>query len=114
LVLGDVERKLRKWTKLVCVLDIAILCAWVEYLNYALGSIDHANRHLDWALDVIHVLQVFAIAATIVPIVYALGAWFSKRRWKWNRLFDTLTAAACVGFVWILYVCNFIHFGTKY
>ncbi len=114
LALGDVEKKLRKWTKLVCVLDIVILCAWVEYLNYALGSIDHANRHLDWALDVIHVLQVFAIAATIVPIVYALGAWFSKRRWKWNRLFDTLTAAACVGFVWILYVCNFIHFGTKY
>ena len=67
-------------------------------------SIHDANRHLDWALDVIHVLQVFAIAATIVPVVYALGAWFSKRRWKWNRLFDTLTAAACVGFLWILYV----------
>lgn len=114
LALGSGERTLRTWTRFICVLDLAIVLGWFWYFSYVFSDIGRATSRVDWAVDVIHVVQIFAIVGTILPVIYAMSAWFSPDRWRWSKLFDTLTAIGCLCFIWLLWLGNFIHFGTRY
>ena len=113
LKLGKSEKHLRLWTRFVCALDVAIGVAWFEYFNYVLNPIGRESREFDWALNAIHLVQLLAIAGTLIPILYTFRVYFGAERRR-GRVFVCLPAIACVSFVWLIYICNLIHFDTKY
>jgi CubicO group peptidase (beta-lactamase class C family) len=114
LALGSGECTLRTWTRIVCLLDLAIILGWFIFFSYIFSDIGRATSRVDWALYVLHIAQIFAIVGTILPIIYAISGWFSPDRWGWGKVFDTLTAIGCLCFLWLLWLGNFIHFSTKY
>lgn len=114
LALNSVERSLRTWSRIVCVLLLLVVLAWTQFFSYVFADIGRATSRADWALTAIHIVQIFAIVGTIIPVIYAAMAWFSPDRWRWNKLFDSATALSCLALIYLLYAYNFLHFGTKY
>jgi hypothetical protein len=114
LELPDGERKLRRWARLACVLDLVLIGTYAAIVLGGLSNIDLFSSKLDPWLRVMQVLAFLAIVAALVALWNMIRSWGSGVRGVWSKLGETLIALACVGIAWLVLVGGLLHVGKIY
>lgn len=113
LELESPEKRLRLTVRLVCILDVVFLLAWVVVVSMA-SDIAAFSRSLDPLLYGIQFVGVLGAIGTLLVLFYAMQSWSKSGRWVWSKIFDTLLAISCVAFTWFIWHWNLINFNLKY
>jgi CubicO group peptidase (beta-lactamase class C family) len=114
LQLTDEERKLRRRTRLVALLNLIAFGGWAGIFFYGFNDIGRLTAKLDLWLRLFQILAVLGALGTLVAVGNALRTWSTPGRWWWTKLHEILLAAACLGFVWLGFVLRIFHFSLNY
>jgi hypothetical protein len=113
LELDSPEKRLRLTVRLVCILDVVFVLAWVIVISKA-NDPSAFSRSLDPLLYGIQIIGVLGAIGTLLVLFHALQSWSKPGRWVWSKIFDTLLALSCVAFTWFIWHWNLINFNLKY
>jgi len=113
LELESPEKRLRLAVRLVCILDVVFILAWVAVISMA-DDPSAFSRALDPLLYGIQIIGVLGATGTLLVLFYAIQSWSKPGRWVWSKLFDTLLALSCMAFTWFIWHWNLINFNLKY
>jgi len=113
LELESPEKRLRLAVRLICILDLVFILAWVIVVSMA-DDPSAFSRSLDPILYGIQFIGVLAAIGTLLVLFYAIQSWSKPGRWVWAKLFDTLLALSCIAFTWFIWHWNLINFNLKY
>lgn len=108
------ERKLRRRTRLIALLNLVAFGGWVGIFFYGLNDIGRLTGKLDIWLRLFQILAILGALGTLVAIGNALRTWSAPGRWWWTKLHEALLAAACLGFVWLGFVLHIFRFNLNY
>ena len=113
LELDSPEKRLRLAVRLVCILDVVFVLAWVIIISKA-DDPSAFSRGLDPLLYGIQIIGVLGAIGSLLVFFHALQSWSKPGRWVWSKIFDTLLALSCVAFTWFIWHWNLINFNLKY
>ena len=108
------ERRLRLWTRIACLIDVAVVGTFGGILVAGLENITLFSARMDPWLRLLQVLALLAIVGAVVALLSALRAWGSRFRGAWSKLGETLIAVACIAFAWLILVGRILHVGGVY
>ena len=106
-------RRLRAWTRVVCIVDLAALGTWVGTLAYGIGDITRLTPALDKWFHLAQLLTMAGVVLTLVALAEAVCAWTTSR-WWWSRVWETLIALAGIAFVWLAIYGHLWSWNVKY
>jgi CubicO group peptidase (beta-lactamase class C family) len=107
------EKRLRLAVRLVCILDIVFMFAWVIVISLA-DDPSAFSRGLDPLLYGIQFTGVLGALGTLLVLFNSIQSWSKTGWWVWSKIFDTLLALSCLAFVWFIWHWNLINFNLKY
>jgi len=107
------QRRLRLIVRLTCLLGLLFLVLFVGFFAMAEKDIGILSPRFNPLLRAIQLLGWLGLLGTCAALYAAWQAW-KERRWWLSRLGDTLVAAACLGFVWFVFVWNMLHWSLRY
>jgi CubicO group peptidase (beta-lactamase class C family) len=107
------EKRLRLTVRIICIVDLLLLGAWMFFLSQA-DDISNLSRKMDPFLYLLQTIGLLAGIATLVVIYYAFLSWFKSNHWIWAKIFDIVLALGCVGFTWFIWHWNLINFNLHY
>jgi CubicO group peptidase (beta-lactamase class C family) len=142
LTLSSQEKRLRLWTRLVCVADLIVCIGFVSIIS-SLDNPAAFNDSLDKWIHLLQILGVIGVIGTIVAVYQAVRVWTagaleisaraasatgsaeagrvvatsttpSRRITGWYRLTTTAVALGCLGFAWILLYWGVLNFNLNY
>ena len=113
LELDSPEKRRRLAIRLVCILDVVFILAWIIVISMA-DDPSAFSRSLDPLLYGIQIIGVLGAIGTLLVLFHAIQSWSKPGRWVWSKLFDTLLALSCVAFTWFIWHWNLINFNLKY
>jgi CubicO group peptidase (beta-lactamase class C family) len=108
------ERRLRLWTRLVCLLEVVMLAGYAVIILIGLEDLNVFTPKTDPWLHVMQVLAALALLGTLIAVINAARAWGSRQRRVWSKLGETLIALACVGLAWLILAGRLLHVGPTY
>ena len=107
------ERWLRLGVRLVFLLDLIFIGAFIGLLSYGLSHLEvFSSQGTKWFYLVQFIGLVGAIG-TLIVLLNALVSWRSKRR-IWGKLGATIMLLACLGVLWFSLAGNLLHFTSTY
>lgn len=109
LPLFGVTRFARTATRVVCLIDLLVVAAWLGFFIY--GS-DHLSVFSSSSDSFIRVVQGFAwigIAGLVFVVLHGIHVWFTHQYRWWARITETLVVLACLGWVWLIVSWNLLH-----
>jgi len=107
------ERWVRLAVRMILALDILFLAAITGIVVVGSLSAVFDDRLDKWIL----LAQLIGLAGslgTLVVLYDAIQSWISKRKRIWSRLYATVLALACLGFLWFVFAGNLLRFSTSY
>jgi len=107
------EKRLRLSVRIICIVDLLFLAAWLFFLSRT-DDVANLSRKMDPFLYLIQIVGVCAAIGTLVVIFYALRSWFKSNHWIWAKVFDIALAFGCIGFTWFIWHWNLINFNLHY
>ncbi len=131
LELNPRERRLRLLTRIVCLVDLAVVGGLIAVLSKS-GDVTALNDSLDKWIHLLQVLGVIGVLGTFVAVYYASVVWrggvsypaiadtapatglVPRGRRLWTRSYATAIALACVGFAWTLLYWGILNFRLNY
>ena len=108
------ERRLRLWTRLVCLIDVALIAGYAIVIIKGLEDLDLLTPKTDPILHVFQAMAALALVGTLIALVNAVTAWGSRHRGVWSKLGETLIFLSCVGLAWIILAGRLLHVGPSY
>jgi CubicO group peptidase (beta-lactamase class C family) len=114
LQLNPRERRLRLLVRLVCALDILLVVGWAILLTTAQRNIAMLTSRADGWFRLLQILALLAAAGTLVYLYNLYKSWSGDSRWFWTKLVDGMLALASLGFLWIIWIGNLLHFSLKF
>ena len=108
------ERRLRLWTRLVCLVEVVLVAGYAIIIIRGLDDLNFFTPKLDPWLHVVQVIAALALVGTLIALLNAARAWGSRQRRVWSKLGETLIALACVGLAWIILAGRLLHVGPSY
>jgi hypothetical protein len=108
------DKALRRAVRLVCLLDVIVLCIWFYLLTAASQSIGMLSYRYDMRLRLLEILGVAASVATLIALYNAYRALRDPERWKWAKVWEVGVALACVAYSWIMITLNLAGFSVQY
>jgi CubicO group peptidase (beta-lactamase class C family) len=114
LPLFGVTRFARTATRVVCLIDLLVVAAWLGFFVY--GS-EHLSVFSSSSDSFIRVVQAFAwigIAGLVFVVLHGIHVWFTHQYRWWARITETLVVLACVGWVWLIVSWNLLHKNLMY
>jgi hypothetical protein len=114
LPLFGITRFARTATRIVCLIDLLVLAAWLAFLIY--GS-EHLKVFSSSSDSFIRTVQAFAwlgIAGLVFVVLHGIHVWFTHQYRWWARIVETLVVLACLGWVWIVVSWNLLHKNLMY
>jgi len=108
------ERRLRLWTRLVCLLEVVMVAGYATLIIKGLEDLDLLTPKTDPWLRILQVLAAVALVGTLIAVVNAARAWGSRQRGVWSKLGETLIALSCIGVAWIILAGRLLHVGPSY
>ncbi len=111
LELSSADRRFRLAVRLVCAFVVAALASWA--LVFAVGMEGVPTARMDPWIRLAQFVTLLALLASLLPIYNAFRSW-SRPRWWWTRIWDTVVALACIGFIWIVFFGNFLQWRLSY
>ncbi len=103
---------LRTATRIVCVIDLAAFTIWAVLFARLLGDITRTAGMDPW-FHLAQAVTIVGVLVTILALVNAILAWVSVR-WWWSKVWETLIALACLGFIWIAVFGHLWSVSVKY
>jgi hypothetical protein len=108
------QRRLRLAVRLVCLLDVIFVGAFVGTFMAALKDIGMLSDRMDWLFRLIQLVGWLGVLGTLAALYAVIKSWADKGRWLWSKLGDTAIALACVLFVWFVFNWNGLTFSLNY
>jgi len=108
------ERRLRLWTRLVCLVEVAMLAGYAILIIKGLEDLNLLTPKSDPWLHVLQVLAALSLVGTLIALVNAARAWGSRQRGVWSKLGETLIALSCIGMAWVILAGRLLHVGPSY
>jgi hypothetical protein len=108
------ERRLRLWTRLVCLIEVAMIAGYAILIIKGLEDLNLLTPKTDPWLHVLQVLAFLCIVGTLIALVNAARAWGSRARGVWSKLGETLIALSCIGMAWVILAGRLLHVGPSY
>jgi CubicO group peptidase (beta-lactamase class C family) len=112
--LGPPERRMRLWARLVCLINIAFLLAWIAYGSMAEKSLNLLSDSFDPWMRVMELLGFVGVLGTVVALYNCVQAWGNPNRWLWSKVGETLIALACLGLTWFVLQWHMLALSLKY
>jgi hypothetical protein len=133
------DRRLRSWTRFVCIIDILFVVLLAVILSGGEGIT--ALNDINGRLHALQILGVVGCLGALIVVYNALRTWTSKpvavasamaagsgdssttsvapsgatqRPARPSRILETLIALACLGFAWFLLYWNVLNFSLHY
>ena len=114
LILTPQQRRLRIIARLACLLDLIFVIALATFFTMTEKDIGLLSPRFDPVLRIIQIVGWLGIVGTLAVLYSALRSWREPERWWLSKVADTVIAAACVAFVWFVYVWNMLHWSLRY
>jgi CubicO group peptidase (beta-lactamase class C family) len=114
LTLSPSEARLRRFTRLICVLNLFFLLIFAYFILNGFENLTDYSSRLDLWIHLLQVVGVVAVAATLLTIYNAFRTWMNRERGIWIKIHDALIAVACIGFVWIVIQGRLLNFNLNY
>jgi CubicO group peptidase (beta-lactamase class C family) len=108
------ERRLRFWTRLVCLVDVSLVAGYGIVIIKGLEDLDLLTPKTDPILHVFQAMAALALIGTLIALVNAVVAWGSRQRGIWSKLGETLIFLACVGLAGVILAGRLLHVGPAY
>ena len=106
------ERRLRLFTRLVCILFVVLFIGWLTTISKT-DDIAAINGLPRWVV-IWGFVGVLCALGTIVVVINAIRSWRTSGKWIWAKLHDLVLAIACTGLVWFLYNWNLMNFNVHF
>lgn len=113
LSLSAQQQLLRFLVRIVCVLNLAFLLAWIG-LAARINGPGVLTDKLDPWIHLIQFVGLLGSVGALVALYNSYRSWSDRPRWMWTKLLDTVIALACVCFVWFVFSWNLLHFTLNY
>jgi hypothetical protein len=114
LELTAVERLLRFGVRIVFLLDLVFVAAFLLLLTYGFTHLEIlSSQGVKW-FYLVQTIGVVGAIGTIVVLLNAVFSWKSKRRRIWGKLGATIMVLACLGLLWFSFAGNLLHFTSTY
>lgn len=113
LELTHAERWVRLAVRIVFVLNIVFLAAIVGIVMYGSSTATFNDRLDKWIL-LAQLIGLLGAAGSLIVFYDAIQSWISKRKRIWSRLYASVLALACLGFLWFVLAGNLLRFTTSY
>jgi CubicO group peptidase (beta-lactamase class C family) len=108
------RRRLRILTRLVCLINIIFLVAFLTFFTMSEKSIDLLSPSFNFLLRIIQLVGWLGVIGTIVALLNAVHAWKDPQGWVWGKVWETLIALACLLFVFFVFNWNMLHWSLRY
>lgn len=114
LELTSAERLLRWGVRLVFILDIVFVAAFLMLLTYGLSNLEILSSQGTKWFYLVQTIGVVGAAGTIIALLNAVFSWKSKRKRIWGKLASTIMLLACLGLLWFSFAGNLLRFSSAY
>jgi CubicO group peptidase (beta-lactamase class C family) len=114
LELSPQYRRLRRWMRWVCVIDLLfVICIglWFSSVN---DNIALLGSSFDTKLRLLQAIGVLGVLGTLIAINYCLRSWADPGLWFWTKAWNTLLMLACFGYTFFLLNWHMLNFGLHY
>jgi hypothetical protein len=108
------ERRLRLWTRLVCLAEVLLFAGYAIIVLTGLEDLNVFTPKTDPWLHAMQVLAALALLGTVIALVNAIRAWANRQRGVWSKLGETLIALACLGLAWLILAGRLLLVGPTY
>jgi CubicO group peptidase (beta-lactamase class C family) len=113
LKLSDRARRLRTLVHVVCFVVVALVVGLALLLN-ALEKPGGLGSAGDFKIHVLQIVGLLTGIGALIAIYNAAKSWGDTQQWFWYKIWNTLLAAACVGFFWFIYHWHLLNFHLNY
>ena len=114
LALTPGERRLRLWTRLVCLIQVVMVAGYAILIIKGLEDLDLLTPKTDPWLHLLQGLAFLSLVGVVIAVVNAARAWGSASRGGWSKLGETLIALSTIGVAWIILAGRLLHVGPSY
>ena len=112
LMLDPAARKWRRWAKIVCIVDIIYLIGFL-WIFTLLQKLELGSGG-DFKLHLLQVIGIFGGIGALITVMAAIKSWADSTQWVWYKIWNTLLAVGCVGFIWFLVHWHLLNFNLHY
>ena len=114
LELTSAERLLRYGVRVVFLLDLIFVAAFLLLLTYGLNHLEILSSQGTKWFYLVQAIGVVGAIGTLVALLNAVFSWKSKRKRIWGKLAATIMLFACLGLLWFSFAGNLLHFSSTY
>jgi CubicO group peptidase (beta-lactamase class C family) len=108
------ERRVRRWTRIVCLVNLAFVLAWVTYGSFAEKHLSLLSDSFDPWMRALQLLGFIGVLGTLLTLYNCVKAWGSPSRWFWGKVGETLIALACLGLTWFVLQWHMLALSLNY
>ncbi|HEV2380615.1 MAG TPA: serine hydrolase [Terriglobia bacterium] len=108
------ERRARLRSRIVCMIDVVFLLAWIAYGSFAGKDFSLLSSSFDRWLRLMELAGMMVVFGTPIAIHNCLKAWGNPNRWFWSKPGETLIALASVGLTWFIFNWHMLTLSLNY
>jgi CubicO group peptidase (beta-lactamase class C family) len=108
------ERLLRWGVRLVFLLDLIFVAAFLGLLTYGMNHLEILSSQGTKWFYLVQAIGVAGATGTLVALLNTVFSWKSKRKRIWGKLASTIMLFACLGLLWFSLAGNLLHFTSMY
>ena len=108
------DLRLRRWVRLVGLVDLAFMAGWVAFFSLSSDDLDYFSSRSDLWIHLLEVAGFLGAAGTVFAVANFIRAWAGQGRGLGTKLHDTLLLLACLGYVWLAFSLNLLHWNLRY
>ena len=114
LAMSREDIRLRRWVRIVGLIDILFLAGWLAFFSYGSENLTVLTKRLDPWIHALELLGFIGVVGTIFAMVNGFRSWFGQGRELGTKLHDTLLLLACLGYIWLAFSLNLVHWNLMY
>lgn len=107
-------RRLRRWMRWICVIDLTFLVGFGLWLTSVNDNIAMLSSSFDMKLRVMQLVGLLGVLGTLVSINYCLRSWSDSGLWFWTKVWNSLLMLACLGYTFFLLNWHMLNFRLNY
>lgn len=108
------DLRLRRSVRLVGLVDLGFMAGWLVFFTLSSDNLNYFSSRSDVWIHLLEVVGFLGAAGTIFAVANFIRAWFGHRRGLATKLHDTLLLLACLGYIWLAFSLNLLHWNLRY
>lgn len=108
------ERLLRLGVRIVFLLDIVFVAAFLLLLTYGFTHLEILSSQGTKWFYLVQTIGMIGAIGTVVALANALFSWKSRRNRIWGKLGAAIMVLACLGLLWFSFAGNLLRFSSTY